>query len=68
MAMLGLTAQRERHFVDRDGFVGCPIRDQDVDVERCMACPWFEGFEEEPTGVRAILCRVARPMLERMPV
>lgn len=36
-----------------DGKVHCPVRHEDVDLERCLACPSLRSVDTKP-GSRAI--------------
>ena len=47
--------RRDQHLVD-NGTVGCPSRGEDVDVERCLACPAF-GNLVAADDVTYVLCR-----------
>jgi hypothetical protein len=56
--------ERHRQLIDA-GRVSCPMRGaEDVDIERCYLCPWFEGLSSLGPA-EAVVCRApAQAFLE----
>jgi hypothetical protein len=45
------------------GRVMCPRRGQDIDLEQCLICPYFQGVRALKGRPAVLLCNRAGPVL-----
>ena len=51
---------RDRRYI-KDGRVGCPIRADGMNIERCFACRWLVEVDAN-RGTPFLRCRVESPV------